>query len=987
MVSNCLLTSVKCVPVCCAMLFFSQETFSQAQLLKDINRTEELEYNEIREFTNMGPLTYFVSNGNELWKTDGTSAGTIRVRTFKSMRSLVASGSLLYFAADDGKNGVELWKTDGTGPGTGMVRNIGPAAASGDPLHLVDVNGTLYFAAHNGVNGREVWKTNGTYSGTVMVKDIMTGRGGSAPNRLTNVNGTVYFQANDNVHGYELWKTNGTSAGTVMVKDIRTGSKVGSFPELLTNVNGVLYFVAADNTTGRELWKSNGTSAGTVRVRDIIPGSGSPAIDNSTNVNGTLFFSANDGVNGKELWKSNGTSAGTVMVKDIKPGGAGADGASPMGNFEAINGRLYFVASNDTYYGSMQIHVSDGTAAGTKAIRYLTSIFAPVRPNLTYYKGSLFFTDQAYDDYESEIAGLFKMNLDGTNQTIVKKLEHYYYAQDFTPDMIAGSTYLLLSGRLSPTGGQELLRSDGTTAGTVSVKDTYVATNSSQPRNLVTVGNVAYFTAWQGVSGRDEPAGPMGLFRTDGTPGGTLLLKSHYLINYATKAGNKLYYAGMDTYSSKRTLYKVDGPGSAPVALRTGMGEIYNLANVNGSLYFIEDGTKLWKSDGTPSGTMLLRTFYHVYSISDYNGTAMIFTHNASALELWKSNGTSSGTVKIKELSLSGGRYYPMGPKGVARNLFFFAADNGTHGYEMWRSNGTATGTFMISDLRTGDATVPIEIDIEDAAVMNDSLYFSAKDNTGTWALFRTDGSTVGTTKLRNMNGPGKLFVQLDDKLMIFVERPDVISDLWVSDGTMSGTQNIKTLGTRIMEIDPAVVNNVMYFNTSNNTWGDYQNIEANEALWRSDGTACGTFYFNIGAYRPHPMEALGTKLIFSGYTVKTGAEPYAYNTMLAPSNPCGTATDSRIASTSDAQLSTSGEDIFTFAPNPFINDLRLQINGAETETAQVIVYTLSGSAVELLENVETNREYTIGEHWPVGMYIIRVNIGRKTQAEKILKK
>ena len=134
-------------------------------------------------------------------------------------------------------------------------------------------------------------------------------------------------------------------------------------------------------------------------------------------------------------------------------------------------------------------------------------------------------------------------------------------------------------------------------------------------------------------------------------------------------------------------------------------------------------------------------------------------------------------------------------------------------------------------------------------------------------------------------------------------------------------------------------------------------------------------------------MEALGTKLIFSGYTVKTGAEPYAYNTMLAPSNPCGTATDSRIASTSDAQLSTSGEDIFTFAPNPFVNDLRLQINGAEKETAQVIMYTLSGSVVELLENVETNREYTIGEDWPVGMYIIRVNIGRKTQAEKILKK
>jgi len=74
-------------------------------------------------------------------------------------------------------NGDELWKSDGTSGGTVMVKDIYPGDKYDDgfPENLTNVNGTLYFTAYDGVNGEELWKSNGTDTGTVMVKDIWLG--------------------------------------------------------------------------------------------------------------------------------------------------------------------------------------------------------------------------------------------------------------------------------------------------------------------------------------------------------------------------------------------------------------------------------------------------------------------------------------------------------------------------------------------------------------------------------------------------------------------------------------------------------------------------------------------------------------------------------------------------------------------------------------------------------------------------------------------
>ncbi|MEZ2229160.1 MAG: ELWxxDGT repeat protein, partial [Microcoleus sp.] len=360
--------------------------------LKDINPGANS--SNPQNLTNVNGTLYFrasePTNGGELWKSDGTAAGTVLVKDINpgASSSLLANltnvNGTLYFNAIDPTNGQELWKSDGTAAGTVLVKDINPGTSSSAPSNLTNVNGTLYFNASDFTNGAELWKSDGTAAGTVLVKDINPGASSSNPSNLTNVNGTLYFIANNPTNGAELWKSDGTAAGTVLVKDIDPGA-VSSFLSNLTNVNGTLYFRASD-TNGTELWKSDGTAADTVLVKDINPGANGSSPSNLTNVNGTLYFNANIPTNGAELWKSDGTAAGTVLVKDINPG---AIGSSPQ-NLTNVNGTLYFNAIDPT--NGAELWKSDGTAAGTVLVKDInpgTNGSAP--QNLTNVNGNLYF--------------------------------------------------------------------------------------------------------------------------------------------------------------------------------------------------------------------------------------------------------------------------------------------------------------------------------------------------------------------------------------------------------------------------------------------------------------------------------------------------------------------------------------------------------------------------------------------------------------------
>lgn len=366
---------------------------TNSSLLKDINLgtpTSSANY-----FADVNGTLFFsatdgtANNGYELWKSDGTTAGTMMVKDINPTGSSFPYYStnvngIDFFRASNGLTGNELWKSDGTPGGTTLVKDIRPGTSSSSPIRLVESNGKLFFRANDGMNGNELWVSDGTTAGTSLF-DLRPGSLSSLPDKLTDVGGTLFFKANNGIDGTELWKSDGTPGGTVMVKDIRTGPAQSS-PNYLTDVNGILFFTANDGTNGTELWKSDGTEAGTVMVKDIRGGSSSSSPKNMVNVNGTLFFAATDGINGTELWKSDGTAAGTVMVKDIR---GGSLSSSPT-NLAAINDKVYFRAS-DGVTGT-ELWVSDGTEAGTFLIDDTNpGSFGAAPEMITYVNGIIFF--------------------------------------------------------------------------------------------------------------------------------------------------------------------------------------------------------------------------------------------------------------------------------------------------------------------------------------------------------------------------------------------------------------------------------------------------------------------------------------------------------------------------------------------------------------------------------------------------------------------
>jgi ELWxxDGT repeat protein len=461
----------------------------------------------------IGSTTYFTAydgvHGLELWKSDGTAAGTTLVKDINpgSAGSNPAGPNLdpyltnvngtLFFAADDGAHGTELWKSDGTAAGTTLVKDIFPGGDwggyygseyfmnSSSPGGLTNVNGQLLFTADDGTNGRALWKSDGTADGTVLVKDINPW-GSSDPGSLTNVNGTVFFSAYGGTD-VELWKSDGTAAGTVLVKDINPGW-ASSVPEWLTNVNGTLFFQANDATTGRELWRSDGTAAGTALVKGIRPGSASSYPSSLTNVNGTLFFSANDGTTGSELWRSDGTAEGTVLVKDINPTNIG--GGSDPNYLVNVNGTLFFRAYDGGTTTGLELWRSDGTAAGTTLVKDINPGYGWSTPqDLTNVNGTLFFTAD-----------------DGT--------------------------------------GSKLWHSDGTAAGTVPIANLLSA-------NLTNVNGTLFFEADDGVHGGE-------LWKLDDDPNALPALN---ITDVMLTIGN----AGTST--ARFTVY-LSGPSSETVTVR-----------------------------------------------------------------------------------------------------------------------------------------------------------------------------------------------------------------------------------------------------------------------------------------------------------------------------------------------------------------------------------------------------------------------------------
>jgi ELWxxDGT repeat protein len=364
--------------------WISDGTEAGTFLLKDINDNPSVSTGNSNpdNFTVYNGLVFFkardASNGDELWVSDGTTAGTTMLKNIHPTANgnpidIVIFQDLLFFTANDGPNSSELWVSDGTEAGTQLFLDINPGPGTGNPAFKTVIGDQMYFAANNGTNGTEIWVSDGTVAGTRMVKDIRPGSANSLPSRFFAYNGEVYFRANDGTTGNELWKTDGTEAGTVLVQDIRPGSG-NSSPDNFFISGGLLYFTADDGTSGVELWVTDGTSAGTRLAYDFNPsGNGNPA--NFTElIPGLSLLSANDGVIGNELWSMVAVFGITLAdnLVDLNPGPEGSNPSAFIDNgytlyfsaTTALTGRELFRLDADSEFPVLAGEANSGEGDG-----------------------------------------------------------------------------------------------------------------------------------------------------------------------------------------------------------------------------------------------------------------------------------------------------------------------------------------------------------------------------------------------------------------------------------------------------------------------------------------------------------------------------------------------------------------------------------------------------------------------------------------------
>ena len=132
-----------------------------------------------------GSLYYFCDdgiNGVALWKSDGTEAGTVMVNDpnpgigngyslEESSYRLAVADDFFCFETFDGIHGIEIWRSDGTAAGTGLLKDINPGAEGTGTASFTGAGSFIYFLVF-GAAGREIWKTDGTESGTVVVSPV-----------------------------------------------------------------------------------------------------------------------------------------------------------------------------------------------------------------------------------------------------------------------------------------------------------------------------------------------------------------------------------------------------------------------------------------------------------------------------------------------------------------------------------------------------------------------------------------------------------------------------------------------------------------------------------------------------------------------------------------------------------------------------------------------------------------------------------------------
>jgi large repetitive protein len=84
----------------------------------------------------------------------------------------------------------------------------------------------------------------------------------------------------------------------------------------------------------------------------------------------------------------------------------------------------------------------------------------------------------------------------------------------------------------------------------------------------------------------------------------------------------------------------------------------------------------------------------------------------------------------------------------VRNSALYFVADDSRNGIGLWKSNGTSHGTTRISDLRPRR---PHSENPYNFRVVGNTLFFTANDSRSSTELWKSDGTSGGTTRISDI--------------------------------------------------------------------------------------------------------------------------------------------------------------------------------------------------------------------------------------------
>lgn len=471
-------------------------------------------------------------HGWELWRTDGTPAGTaLAVDLLPGLassqaRPIAVDGETVFFLAYDTTT-FGLWRY-ANGSAT-RLSDLGQAGTAGAGIvSLATVGNQVFFNALDAEGGNEVWRTDGTAAGTTRVADTFPGFAGSQPQQFISTGSRLFFAGTDLQHGAELFSWDATSNVITLVKDILPGDE-GSSPFNVTAFGTRVLFTATTPATGREPWISDGTDAGTTLLKDIAPDATDSFAEEFVVSGPRLFFKAN-GANGPALFVTDGTPDGTVELLQSNSVGE----LVPFGNGGVLS-------SLDTIDTGTELWVSDGTPQGTHLFTNLVAGADSSFPaDLTVAGSRVFFTAITPE------AGRELWLTDSTSAeaTAVADLTSGPGDTTFVERVALGNNLIFVAD----TGaGNVLCVSDGTPAGTHPIDGICPSGVQCHPQKLFAFDGVVFFAFDDGVHGQE-------LWQTDGTTAGTVMVADvvpgagsfDFQRGAVAFLGGKIVFAGCD---------------------------------------------------------------------------------------------------------------------------------------------------------------------------------------------------------------------------------------------------------------------------------------------------------------------------------------------------------------------------------------------------------------------------------------------------------